>query len=277
MMPNVLFATHDQRLSPRVQDAMAGLCHLETSPSVAQVYSRLKAKAFRILILDAKLPALDALELAHALRHTEPVDIVSWGPLKDPIYLFEVKRRAPVVIPRAFDQLVGTLRALLDPLADRTLEAVRYLPKEEAYFVAFRNGKTYELARRALEADDGTPLLAGPRIIHGGEAFEVGQRSGNTYQVPWDTVLYHQEPSYPYHKSKPAAHEEEGTRATRIGTRIRQIRDVSGLSLSDLANRTGIQPPNLSRLESGKHDPSIETLERVAAALGVRLVDIVAA
>ncbi len=277
MMPNVLFATHDQRLSPRLQDAMSGLCHLETSTVVGQVYSRLKAKPFRVLILDAKLPSLNSLELAHALRHTAAVDIVSWGPLKDPIYLFEIKRSAPVVIPRSFEQLVGTLHALLDPGAGQTLKSVRYLPKEGGYFVAFRNGKTYELARRAIEADDGTPLLGEPRIIHGGEAFEVSQRSGNAYRVPWDAVLYLQEPSYPYHKSKPAAQEDRTKRAARIGARIRQLREAGGLSLSDLASRTGIHPPNLSRLESGKHDPSIETLERVAAALSARLVDIVAA
>ena len=34
--------------------------------------------------------------------------------------------------------------------------------------------------------------------------------------------------------------------------------------------------PNLSRLETGTHVPSLETLERVAAALGVRVADLVA-
>jgi transcriptional regulator with XRE-family HTH domain len=37
-----------------------------------------------------------------------------------------------------------------------------------------------------------------------------------------------------------------------------------------------MHPPNLSRLESGKHVPSLETLERVAGALGVRVADLVA-
>ncbi len=67
----------------------------------------------------------------------------------------------------------------------RTLEAVRYLHKEKAYFVAFRNGKTYELPRRLVEGDDGTSLLREPRIIHAGEAFEVSQRS---VQKPGDVI-----------------------------------------------------------------------------------------
>jgi len=32
--------------------------------------------------------------------------------------------------------------------------------------------------------------------------------------------------------------------------------------------------PNLSRLESGKHQPSLETMERIAEALGVTVAEI---
>ena len=45
----------------------------------------------------------------------------------------------------------------------------------------------------------------------------------------------------------------------------------------ELAHRTGLQAPNLSRLESGKHMPSMETLERVAEALDMRMADLASA
>ncbi|MBI2997673.1 MAG: helix-turn-helix transcriptional regulator [Deltaproteobacteria bacterium] len=36
-----------------------------------------------------------------------------------------------------------------------------------------------------------------------------------------------------------------------------------------------IHRPNLSRVESGRHRPSLETLEKIAAALKVPIVDLV--
>jgi DNA-binding Xre family transcriptional regulator len=182
-----------------------------------------------------------------------------------------------MIVPRSFRQLVGALRARLDPKAARTLADVRYERTEAAFFVTFRSGKAYELSRKVIETDDGSRVIGEPRIIDGGETFEVRQASGNTYQVPWDAVLYNQEPSYPYHKGRTEQREREARSAERIALRVRREREARGWSLGELCRRTGMQPPNLSRLESGKHMPSLETLERVAGALGVRVADLVAA
>jgi DNA-binding Xre family transcriptional regulator len=192
------------------------------------------------------------------------------------VYLCASEKWEPVVVRRSFPALVKTVRALLDPAAARTLDAVRYLPKEEAFFVAFRSGKTYELPRKLIEADDGSPIVGAPRVINDGDAFKVRQKSGKMYEVPWDFVLHHQEPSYAYHKGQIGQREAETRSAGRIAARIRQEREARGWRLGDLARRTGMQVPNLSRLESGKHMPSLETLERVARALGMRTADLVA-
>lgn len=45
-----------------------------------------------------------------------------------------------------------------------------------------------------------------------------------------------------------------------------------GLSQQDLARRVGTSHSAISRLESGRHQTSVATLQRVAGALGVRLV-----
>ncbi|MBI4218826.1 MAG: helix-turn-helix transcriptional regulator, partial [Chloroflexi bacterium] len=39
----------------------------------------------------------------------------------------------------------------------------------------------------------------------------------------------------------------------------------------------GMHRPNLSRLEAGRHEPSLDILEKVANALGVPVADLVAA
>lgn len=49
---------------------------------------------------------------------------------------------------------------------------------------------------------------------------------------------------------------------------LRTERRRQGLSLTELAERTGIAKPNLSRLERSNTTPTLETLERYAHALG---------
>jgi transcriptional regulator with XRE-family HTH domain len=53
---------------------------------------------------------------------------------------------------------------------------------------------------------------------------------------------------------------------------LRQARESAGLSLDEVASRSGIDKAQLSRLESGKvHDPRSSTLSRYARAIGKRL------
>lgn len=53
---------------------------------------------------------------------------------------------------------------------------------------------------------------------------------------------------------------------------LKKAREAAGLSLADVAERSGIDKAALSRLENGVHDnPTVETLMRYAAALGKRL------
>jgi len=53
--------------------------------------------------------------------------------------------------------------------------------------------------------------------------------------------------------------------------RLRLERERRGLSLADVSERTGIDRTALSRLERGRGNPTISTLNRVASALGMRL------
>ena len=62
---------------------------------------------------------------------------------------------------------------------------------------------------------------------------------------------------------------------------LRKLREQQGLSITDLAERTGMDRAMISRLENGQIDnPTISTMSRYARALGkkvlVNLVDVVA-
>lgn len=54
-------------------------------------------------------------------------------------------------------------------------------------------------------------------------------------------------------------------------TLIRSTREAAGLSQSALAERAGTSQPAVSRYESGASSPSVETLQRLLAAMGARL------
>lgn len=51
--------------------------------------------------------------------------------------------------------------------------------------------------------------------------------------------------------------------------RLRALRDAQGLSAYALAKRSGVSKQTLSKIESGLQGPSWETVQRLAAALGV--------
>lgn len=56
-----------------------------------------------------------------------------------------------------------------------------------------------------------------------------------------------------------------------IGARIRQLRESKGLSQGDIEKRTGLLRCYLSRVENGHTIPSVETIEKLAAAFEIPL------
>lgn len=59
-----------------------------------------------------------------------------------------------------------------------------------------------------------------------------------------------------------------------LGARIKELRKAKGLSQEQLAEKVDIEAKHVSRLELGKNYPSITTLEQIADALNVEMIDI---
>jgi ribosome-binding protein aMBF1 (putative translation factor) len=72
---------------------------------------------------------------------------------------------------------------------------------------------------------------------------------------------------------RPAARRayDDARLAYEIGRQVREIREAHGLSQGELAHRMGTTQSVVARLEAGGTRPTIRTLERVAAALHVRV------
>jgi transcriptional regulator with XRE-family HTH domain len=55
----------------------------------------------------------------------------------------------------------------------------------------------------------------------------------------------------------------------RIAATLRRERERAGLSVSELARRAGVGKATVSQLESGRGNPSVETLWALATAIGI--------
>lgn len=56
-----------------------------------------------------------------------------------------------------------------------------------------------------------------------------------------------------------------------VGARVRALREAMGLSLRDLAERSGVSAPMLSQVERGETSPTLAIASRIAAGLELSL------
>jgi transcriptional regulator with XRE-family HTH domain len=61
-----------------------------------------------------------------------------------------------------------------------------------------------------------------------------------------------------------------------LGLRIKGLRKQKGLTQEQLAEQVGVDARHISRLETGAHYPSMETLESIAEVLGRPIGDLFA-
>ena len=59
--------------------------------------------------------------------------------------------------------------------------------------------------------------------------------------------------------------------AGALGSRVRSLREAMGMSLRDLADRTGVSAPMLSQVERGETSPTLAVATRIAGGLELSL------
>ncbi len=152
-------------------------------------------------------------------------------------------------------------------------DTVKYIERLRAFAIRMQNGRAYTLKLDDLPEADRSPVLR-CRASKDRYYFKAFQESGNVLEVPWDSVLYHCEPEYEYYKYRQRK-SERLERAVRIGETVREFRTGKKLTVTQLAEHAQMQRTNLSRLEHGRHVPSLETIERLASALGVPVASLI--
>ncbi|MEW6424724.1 MAG: helix-turn-helix transcriptional regulator [Bacillota bacterium] len=66
-------------------------------------------------------------------------------------------------------------------------------------------------------------------------------------------------------------------RRRRLAARLRALRQSRGMTQEQLAEYANLHPTYIAKIEAGKRLPSLEALERLAAALNVSVTSIVRA
>lgn len=82
------------------------------------------------------------------------------------------------------------------------------------------------------------------------------------------TVL-HVSPGYLAYGIEPSLPSSVGESAITLAERLRQVRELRGLSLNALAKVSGVARTTIGYIEGGETSPSVATVELLARALGV--------
>lgn len=136
--------------------------------------------------------------------------------------------------------------------------------------MTFDSGKEYSFPRSSLEVDDGSGVVS-VQVERRRFFFRVIQASGNRYEVPWDRVLHEAEPAYRHFRG--LGNSSKTTHS--VGATIRKFRETKRLTQEQLAAAAGMMRSNISRIEAAKHRPTLETVEKIAKALKVSVVELV--
>lgn len=59
-----------------------------------------------------------------------------------------------------------------------------------------------------------------------------------------------------------------------IAKRLTELREKQGLSMRKLAERSGVSQPFISSIESGKKQPTLDSLLKLSDGLGITLIDL---
>ena len=92
---------------------------------------------------------------------------------------------------------------------------------------------------------------------------------GERIEVPWDFARHYCDASY-----RPTVEAIAMRGRQTLGERIRQFRESAGLTQEALAHAADIVRVTLVRLEKGEQTPRFKTLDAIAQALGIRVVEL---
>ncbi len=152
-----------------------------------------------------------------------------------------------------------------DSERDARFEYLSVSPRGGELLAILGNGQARILPRPISTEDDGSDVEA-IELAADAHSAEVVLKSGKRLSVTAADLQREQSEGLAEAHAPASMGDVDGV---RLGQRLRSLRLSAGLTQAELARRTGIHRPNIARVEAGRHTPSLETLARLAAAIGV--------
>jgi DNA-binding XRE family transcriptional regulator len=174
------------------------------------------------------------------------------------------------------DRAAAGLARRLDRDRARRFEYLAVSPRPSELLAILADGTALLIARPLSDEDDGSDVSS-IALGAAAESAVVALASGRELSL--------RAPSFgASHSARPSAppingngnHSAVAIDGVRLGARLRELRVAAGLTQAELARRTGIHRPNIARVEAGRHTPSLETLARLASAIGVPTTTVLA-
>ena len=161
------------------------------------------------------------------------------------------------------DRVSAILARRVDAGRAGRFEFVTVAPGSRDLLAILGDGQCHLVPRPVTDSDDLSEVVGIELSEDAGQA-ELRLATGARFRLELDRVRTSKRPVNGVDGGIPV--EVEGP---RLGARLRQLRKAAGLTQAELARRTGIHRPNIARVEAGRHTPSLETLARLASAIGV--------
>lgn len=162
------------------------------------------------------------------------------------------------------DQDIPRVAALVARRLDLTrasrFEYVTVSPRAGDVLVILGDGGCQLVSRPLTSTDDGSDVVS---IVLSDDAqvATLGLQTGATVELRAAKIAQNSRGN--------ALKQPNPVDGVKLGARLRELRLSAGLTQAELARRTGIHRPNIARVEAGRHTPSLETLSRLATAIGV--------
>ncbi len=166
---------------------------------------------------------------------------------------------------------LGQAVAAFDPT---TLKAVGYVTDPERLLVEFSDGLAGFITWQQLRVDPDDRGLVRESATMGrsGKTIELAQRGDGVFEIDSASVRALLDPVV----AKSIARQgEDGWQ--RLGSAVRATRQRIGLTQTQLGDAAGMDQALISKLEKGQHQPRFDTVQRIAASMGVSVSELLGA
>lgn len=150
----------------------------------------------------------------------------------------------------------------------KRFEYLTVSPRPDELLAILGDGQTV-LLRRPVNGDDDKSEVEGIALSNDARSAELSLQSGHTISLRASDVGARFRGAGGTAGGAAVGTEDGTVDGVKLGARLRALRLSAGLTQAELARRTGIHRPNIARVEAGRHTPSLETLARLAHAIGV--------